>query len=278
MSEAPQNETNDAPEDVELSSFETNDSVVESETTTQVEGESNQQVDEVEIAKQKANDAFNKQYGEKKQLERELKVQQEENARFQEAERARQAALVGNIPDMPDPYDDDFDEKSRERDAAIIAKANFDAQNQNYQAQLQQQQQQTAQAQQAKAQELQTAFTANAKKVGATDDEFNSVIKTLNVGGITREAADAIMSLGEDGYFIAKHLAANPAEAHEFNTMNPILAGAKLVELRQKAGALKPRISNTPNPGDNLQGRGADPDAGQYKYIGGSSIDLGSGW
>ena len=50
----------------EIQHVETNDSVSDSETDNQVQDESNEQaepiVDEVEVAKQKANDAFNKQY------------------------------------------------------------------------------------------------------------------------------------------------------------------------------------------------------------------------
>ena len=73
-----------------------------------------------------------------------------------------------------------------------------------------------------------------------------------------------------DGYFIAKHLAANPQGAHELNTMNPILAGAKFAELKQKASALKPKTSNAPSPATNLQGNGVDPTAGKYKNLSGT--------
>ena len=82
--------------------IETNDSVSDSGPDNQVQDESNEQVDPNEVAKQKANDAFNKQYGEKKQLERDLAQERERLAKFEQDERDRQAALVGNIPDIPD--------------------------------------------------------------------------------------------------------------------------------------------------------------------------------
>ena len=74
---------------------------------------------------------------------------------------------------------------------------------------------------------------------------------------MTAEGANAIMSLGADGYFIAKHLAANLVEASEFNSLSPVQQGMKLVELKQISSALKPKTSNTPAPATNLTGNGA---------------------
>ena len=263
MSDTPQNE--EVINEVVSAEPVTNDSVLESDTSSPVQAESEVQVDEAAVAQEKANAAFNKQYGEKKQLERDLAAQREENSRYQQAERERQAAVVGNIPPMPDSFDEDFDVKVKQRDEAIIANANYNAQNNAYLQQEQHYQQQTAQAAQQKQAELATSFTANAKKTGATDEEFNSVVTTLNNGGMTPDIGSAIMS-DPDGYFIAKHLAANPQEAHELNTMNPILAGAKFAELKQKASALKPKTSNAPTPAANLTGNGVDPSANKYKH------------
>ena len=68
----------DTPQNDEV--VETNDSIPASDTGEQVQAESEVvQVDEVAEAKQKANDAFNKQYGEKKQLERDLKLEREKS-------------------------------------------------------------------------------------------------------------------------------------------------------------------------------------------------------
>ena len=255
----------------------TNDSVPHSEGGEQVQAESEVQVDEVAVAQGKANAAFNKQYGEKKQLERDLAASQATNAQFQQAERERQAVQVGEIPPMPDSFDDDFDVKVKQRDDAIIAQANFNAQNNAYLQQQQLSQQQAAQVAQQQQAELANSFTANAKKTGATDEEFNAVVSTLNNGGMTGDIGNAIMS-DPDGYFIAKHLAANPQEAHELNTMNPILAGAKFAELKQKASALRPKTSNTPAPVDSLQGVTSDFEAKQYKYIAGAEIEVGEEW
>ncbi len=270
MSDTPQNDEV-INEEVNIV-IETNDSVLESDTSNQVQDESNEQVDEVKVAQDKANAAFNKQYGVNKQLERDVATRDAKIADFEKSERERQAAAVGEIPAMPDAFDDDYDVKVKQRDDAIIAQANFNAQNNAYLQQQQLTQQQAAQAAQQKQTELNNSFTANAKAAGATDKEFNEVINILNLGGITDNISDALKT-DPDGYFIAKHLAANPQEAHELNTMNPILAGAKFAELKLKASALKPKTSSTPAPATNLSGNGVDPESGKYSHIKGAKFE-----
>lgn len=213
-------------------------------------------VDEVESEADKKQAYINKQYGVNKQLERDLAVEREFRAKTEQADRERMAAQVGDIPAMPDAFDDDFDVKVKQRDDAIIANANYQAQNNAYLQQEQVNQQQAAQAQQAKQTELQNGFLGNAQSSGATNEEITGVISTLRQVNLSSDLGDAIMA-DKDGYFIAKHLAANPQEAYELNSMNPIFAGEKLLAIRQKASALKPKTSNTPAPATNLQGNGA---------------------
>ena len=255
MSDTPQNETDNAPEDVELSSFETNDSIPHSEGGEQVQAESIEQVDEAAVAQEKANAAFNKQYGEKKQLERDLAAQREENSRYQQADRERQAAAVGNIPPMPDSfdYDDDtqYQQAVKNRDDAIRANTTFQNQNDAYLQDQQNTQLQQQQAAQVEAANLNSAFANNAKIVGATDKEYNDVIVTLN---------------NEDGYYIAKYLAGNAAASDEFNRLSPVQQGMQMSDLKQKASVLKPKTSNAPSPAANLTGNGVDPSANKYKH------------
>ena len=278
MSDTPQNDSVDS-EIVEQQEVETNDSAVASDTTTPVEGESEQQVDEVAVAQEKANAAFNKQYGEKKQLERDLAAQREINDKFQADERERQAAAVGNIPPMPtDQFDDNYDAELKAHIDAKTAQAVYNSQNETYLQQQQATQFQQQQVAQQAAVKLQSDFVTNAKGAGATDKEFNDVISTLNSGDMTLETATGIMNLGADGYFIAKHLAANPQEANEFNNLSPMQQGMKLVELKQVASALKPKGTKAPAPADNLQGTTADFSDQQYKYINGSEIEVGAEW
>jgi len=219
--------------------------------------ENTETVDEVESEASKKQAYINTQYGQIQQGKRELASANEKIAGFEQSERERQAAQVGNIPPMPDAFDDDFDAKVKLRDEALIAQANYNTNNQNYLQQQQNTQLQQQQVAQQAAMKLQGDFVTSAKGAGATDEEFNSVITTLNNGGMTAETANGIMAEGSDGYFVAKYLAANPMEANDFNNLGLMQQGAKLVELKQKASALKPKTSSTPAPATNLQGNGA---------------------
>ena len=275
MSDTPQ--TNDADLEITEQPVETNDSAVESETTTPVEGESEQQVDEVAVAKQKANDAFNKQYGEKKQLERDLAIANEFRAKTEQADRERQAATVGDIPAMPDAFDDDFDVKVRQRDEAIIANANYQAQNNAYLQQEQNNQQQAAQAKTVKVQESMVSYNKKAVDLGIKQEELQAAGNAVAGYGLSDDLVMHILA-DSDGPLITKHLAANPQDGYELASMSPFAVGQFLDGIKTKASALKPKTSNAPAPVDNLQGVTSDFESKQYKYIGGSNIDVGAEW
>jgi len=249
-----------------------NDSVPHSEGGEQVQAESEVQVDEVEVAKQKANDAFNKQYGEKKQLERDLAAQREVNAKFEQAERERQAAAVGNIPSLPDRFDfdtdEDFNAANTRRDEALINQANYNAQNNAYLQQEQLNQQQVAQAKAVKVQESMSSYSKKATELGIKQDELQAAGNTVAGYGLSDDLVMHILG-DSDGPLITKHLAANPQDGYQLAQMSPFAVGSFLDGIKQKASALKPKTSSTPTPATNLSGNGTDPEAGKYKHLGG---------
>ena len=267
MSDTPQND--EATIELDSAPIETNDSIPSSESGEQVQAESIEQVDEVEVAKQKANEAFDKQYGEKKQLERDLAAQSAKVAQFEQAERERQAAQVGNIPPMPDAFDDDFDTKVKARDEAIIAQANYNAKNQSYQETQQFQQQQAAQAKQVKVQESMTNYSNKALELGIKQDELQAAANTVANYGLSDDLVMHILG-DSDGPLITKHLAANPQDGYQLASMSPYTVGQFLDGIKTKASALKPKTSNTPSPATNLHGNGVDPEAGKYKNLSGT--------
>lgn len=270
MSDTPQNDEPIIEQDNAV--VETNDSIPASETGDDVQVESVEQVDEVEVAKQKANEAFNKQYGEKKQLERELEAIRAKNAAFEQAERERKAAAIGNIPDMPDAFDDDFDAKVKARDEAIIAQTNFNASNQAYLQQQQYSQQQAEQAKQIKQQESIVSYANKAKELGIQQEELQAVGKVVANYGLSDDLIMHIID-DSDGPLIAKHLAANPQDGYTLASMNPYGVSQFLDGIKQKASSLKPRTSSASNPATNLHGNGVDPEAGKYKYSEGATFE-----
>ena len=276
MSDTPQNDSVDS-EVIEQPVVETNDSVLESDTSNQVQDESNEQVDEVKVAQDKANLAFNKQYGEKKQLERDNAAQAVELQKLQQADRDRQAAAVGTIPPMPDAFDDDFDEKVKARDEAIIAQANFNANQNAYVQQQELSQQQAAHAKQVKIQESMTSYSSKATELGIDKKELQGAGNAVAGYGLSDDLVLHILG-DSDGPLITKHLAANPQDGYKLASMSPFDVGSFLGDIKTKASALKPKTSKAPAPVDNLQGVTSDFEGKQYKYISGSEIDLGAEW
>jgi hypothetical protein len=268
MSDTPQNDEpiNEAVNEEVV----TNDSVLESDTSSPVQAESTEQVDEVAVAQEKATKAFNKQYGEKKQLERDLAAQREVNNALQQADRDRQAAAVGDIPPMPDSFDDDFDAKIKIRDDAIIAKANHTATNNAYLQQQQNQQQQAQQAQQAEFNKSVITYSERATELGIGADELQQAGNVVGNYGLSGDLIKHILS-DPDGPLITKHLAANPMEAHELANMSPYAIGSKLDAIKSSAAALKPKQSNTPAPIDGVKGNGVTP-GDKYKHISGAKF------
>lgn len=244
---------------------------------SEAEHEEQPRVDEEAEAKIANNEAIqkriNKEHFEKQQAKREAAEYKQKLDDYESKQREEMAARVRDIPPMPDAFDDDFEAKVEQRDQALLRKAEFDAQQNYYNQQQQFNQQQAAQAKQLEATKLQNDFTSNAKKLGASDEEFNSVIATLNSQGLTSDTADLIMRIGGDGYLVSKYLAANPLEAQEFINSGLGMQGFKLAGLTQKASALKPKTSNAPSPATNLQGNGVDPEAGKYKYLDGATFE-----
>ena len=247
---------------------EINDSVPESETGEQVQAESDVQVDEVEVAKQKSNEAFNKQYGQLKQAERDNEAQASKIAQFEQAERERAAAAVGNIPAMPDAFDDDFEAKIKIRDEAIVAQANYNASNQAHLQQQQFQQQQAAQAAQVEQDKALVGYATKANDLGIKQDELNAAANTVAQYGLSNELVMHIVK-DSDGPLITKHLAANPQDGHMLASMSPYLVGQFLTDIKTKASALKPKKSSAPAPSESLSGNGVDPEMGKYKHISG---------
>ena len=269
MSDIPQND--EYVEEI-AAPVETNDSIPESETGEQVQAESDVQVDEVELAKQKANEAFNKQYGEKKQLERDLKLEREKLAAFEQAEREKQAAQVGTIPPMPDAFDDDYEAKVKARDEAIIANANYNAQNQAYLAQQQLTQQQAAQAKQEQINKSMQDYTSKAVELGIKQEELQAAGSAVAGYGLSDDLVMYILA-DSDGPLITKHLAANPQEGYQLASMSPYQVGSFLDGIKTKASALKPKKTNAPAPAERLTGNGADPDASKYKNLRGTKYE-----
>ena len=254
---------------------------VEVKETTEIPEAGSELAPEVSEDEKKAKRqaAFNKEYGAKKQAER------DRDAALKEVADLKQAQLNTNIPqavgEMPDSLDFDTDAEFTQAKTQYInnirAHANHDAQ----QASIEQQRQQNIAAQQQKAYEAQqasiTKYSENAKTLGVDPQELKLAANAVASYGISSDLTMAILS-ESNGPLITKYLAANPQEVSNLNSMTAYQAGAYMATLSEKASALKPKPSSAPSPTTDISGTGADPETGKYNYISGSTIDVGSDW
>ena len=244
---------------------------VELATTSEGEHEQNTQVDD-EAAKQEAiNKAINKKHFEAQQAKRDLEAANTRIQEFENRQREEMAAQVGNIPPMPDAFDDDYEAKMAERDEALIKQAEFNHAQSAYNNQLQIQQQQQ-QAQQA--QELQGTiqkYQDRTKELGIDPNELQAAGNAVLQYGISDGLTMHILG-DSDGPLITKYLAANPTELATLSGMNDFQAAVHIESVKAKAAALKPKTSRAPAPAQNLRGNGVDPNSGKYQNIKGATF------
>lgn len=209
---------------------------------------------------QEQQEVFNKAIAKKtfelRETERRLEAERQERERYAlELEKYR--APVLDIPPMPDPYEDGYEQKVRARDQAIALKAAHDAQ--NYQRQ-QAQQAQEQEANYRRQQELERSvseYKSNALKFGVKQDELTQAAQTVANYGINEDLAMAIIQ-DEQGALITTYLADNIEDLDKVVRMTPIQAAMYIASVvKPKAQARKPKVSNAPEPTLAVRGNGA---------------------
>lgn len=206
----------------------------------------------------KAQKAINKKHFQFKEQERRADALQARlDAQDKDKQDAQLNAVAPAVPSVPDPYEEDFEDKTRLRDEAIRNRANFDGQQAMLRQAQEQQQQATLQEQQKQIAEVGDKFKLNSTAQGISQEEMGTIATLLNNAGLSSNQglATHIMA-NEDGPVIAKYLAANPMELDALLTSSPYSAGAMLDTIKVKANALKPKQSQAPAPAMTLSGRG----------------------
>jgi hypothetical protein len=242
----------------------------EAAETTASESE---QTNDGEVNQDAINRAINRKHFEKMEEKRRADALEAELAEFKRKEQESLQQSVNNTPEMPDPYDADFEVKLRERDQAIRNAERF-----AYQQQLQQQEQaaRQQQAQQEQLKDVQDAlktYDKRALEAGMTTEELQQAGNLVGSYGVPDSLQLAIVK-DPDGPLITKYLAANPSEIESIKNLDPYSAAMHIERnLRAKAVALKPKASSTPAPATDIRGSGADPDAGKFKLSAGATFE-----
>jgi hypothetical protein len=165
------------------------------------------------------------------------------------------------IPDMPDPFDDDFTERMAQRDAALRRAEQFDIAQALAQRQAQSRQVQAAQAAQQEREKSATEYTARAEKLGITPDELRVAGTTVAAYGVPEQVATHILA-DEYGPLITKYLSQKPDELDALRSMSPVQAGMRLVAIREKAAKLAKNNPRPPDPLEPIGGGGARKERG----------------
>lgn len=218
-----------------------------------------------------ANKAINKKHFQYKEEERQRKATEAENKRLQSELETLKQGEAPVVPDIPDPFSDNYEDQIKARDEALMRKAAYDKQQEFVANQQANAQKQTEEAEQKRFDGLVSGFNSNAVKLGLDAQEVERAGNTVAQYGISADVASYILEDSE-GPLIAKFLAANPLEIESLNTLSPMQAAIKLNnEIRTKAASLKPQISNAPDPADILSGGGVPE--GQSPLLSGATFE-----
>ena len=243
-----------------------------SDLATDNEAEHEEKPQAVDEKQEAINKAINKKHFEAQQAKRELEAANARIKEFEDRQREQMAAQVGKIPPLPDAFDDDYDAKMQQREQALIAQANYKAQQEIYHQQQQYTKQQAEAQQQAEFSKKVQAYSKRATDLGIKQDELQAAANVVGNLGLSDDLVKHIIA-DSDGPLIVKHLAANQMDGLELAQMSPYEVGRKLDQIRTKAGALKPKTSKAPNPSAYIGGNGVDKDSGRYQHIKGAKFE-----
>lgn len=212
---------------------------------------------------------YQKIIAEKAYEARQARREKEELARrLQELESRVPQQERPTVPPVPDPWDDNFEEKLRQRDEALRKVAAYEVQQNFIQQQRQQAEQQAAmQKQQALAKKVET-YSQRAQQLGIAPDELAQAGQRLT-GAISDQLVEHILA-DDKGPLLTKYLAANPLVVDSLSAMSPMQAAVFLeTQVKPKAAQFSAkRVSNAPEPVDVLSGNGAapfeGPEGGQF--------------
>ena len=221
-----------------------------SELATDTEAEPKQNTEESRnVNQEKINAAINRKHREAMEWKEKYEALQQQQGRMQ-------SNLPPEIPAMPDPFDDDYQEKVRARDEAIQKRASYDAE-QNLRQQIEQQQsKQALQAQIQRVKEQTEKYAKSAVEYGVTPEQLQQY--GMQAGQyLSQDIAMSILGDAE-GVLLTKYLAQNPQDAIDLSGMNPYQAALHMERvIRPAAQKLKPKATGAPTPPKKVDTSGA---------------------
>lgn len=254
----------------------TNDEYVEEvqEVTEEVTPETDKETSEApDVNQENINKAINRKHFQMKEAERKAEAERlravELENKLQQYER-EQAEV--EVPDYPDPYDDDYEDKLRQRDQIIRQRAEADYSQQQARYQQEQQAQTAQQAKNAEIQKQAEAYSANAEKLGVTPEALQAAGQAI-APYVSEDLSMAILR-EPDGALITQYLASNFSEVDKLASMNTYDAAIYMeTAVKAKVAELKPKQTNAPSPATDIKGGSVDPSLGKYPLTSGATFE-----
>lgn len=158
------------------------------------------------------------------------------------------------VPEYPDAFDPQFDQKVAQRDEAIRQRAAHDAHLAYLAQQANHAQQQKFESDQQRFQSVASEYSKRAVALGVTAQELQYAGQGVASYLSDPELIEEILT-DEVGALITVYLASNVGELEKLSLMKPIQA-ARYIEsqIKPKLSARKPKISNTPDPVPKVSG------------------------
>jgi hypothetical protein len=245
--EEPDDEESDDEEsdDEESDDEESDDDEPRRKKAAEVDNES------VQRAINKQHRRFREEERKRQDLEEQLRDTQAKLAKFTQTEQE----IV--IPPIPDPWDENYDQLVAQREEAIVKRTQVAAQRQAEEDRLQREAQSAkVQAEETRQKTLQ-GYAERAKKAGIKIEDLVVASNVVADARVSQPVAEFLLT-DPDGPLITAYLAddANTVELYELAGLNPVSAGMKMIELREKARSLfgKPK-KKAPKPPRVVTGR-----------------------
>lgn len=199
-----------------------------------------------EAVNKRINEITFQKYEEKRKREQ---LEEELNQLKAKIEKQNTSSDDVQIPDLPDVYDDDYEEKIRAREAALKKAAELNARKTFLKEQEQQVLQEKMKRQQDEVMKQVNNMYSSAKKLGISEEELKSADAT--VSNFIKDPSIARFILAQDdAALIVKYLSSSAQELESLSSMDPLHASVRIAtKIASEAKKLKPSsITQTPDP------------------------------
>lgn len=254
-------DSDDVVEEVVEEVVETEDSVEEQDSDSAPEAEETQdkQIKFSEEQQRIFDEAVGKKVFKLREKEREAEALKK---RLEELEAKVPEQRRPEVPDVPDPFavsDEEYRRQLEQRDKAMQAAIQYDAQQQALRQQQEMLRQQQAQKQQEALTEKVQSYSQRATKLGIKPEDLQAAGNTIAQFGIQDEVANFILE-EDQGPLITTYLSKNLLELEKLRDMSPARAAVYIATtVKQKAAALKPKVNSAPDPLEQPHGAGTAP-------------------